>query len=55
MADDRVARLGKDEVPGPGNMCFHWLRNKTLCVLKPNHEGDHAYSEFTVTDIKKDN
>jgi hypothetical protein len=52
--DDRVARLGPDEIPGPGNMCFHWKEARTLCVLKPGHEGDHVYSLFTITDTKED-
>ena len=50
--DDRAARLGPDEVPGPGNMCFHWKEARTLCVLKPNHDGDHVYSLFTITDVE---
>jgi hypothetical protein len=52
--DDRVARLGPDEVPGPGNMCFHWKGPRELCVLKPEHEGDHVYSIFTITEETND-
>jgi len=52
--DDRVAKLGPDEVPGPGNMCFHWKAKRTLCILKPGHKGDHVYSLFTVTEHTKE-
>ena len=55
LYDDRVARLSKDELPGPFNMCWHCLEPSVLCILKPNHEGDHRYSRFTVSDIKKEN
>jgi len=46
--------IGEDEVPGPGNMCFHYLKPMHRCVLEPGHEGDHSYSEFTITDIEEE-
>lgn len=49
MADKRVVHLKSNEAPGPGNMCFHWLKPMHVCVLKPNHKGDHYHSKFTVT------
>ena len=53
--DERIARLGPDETPGPGTMCFHWKGPREVCVLKPDHEGDHAYSKFTVSDVIEEN
>ena len=47
--DDRAAVLGHDELPGPFNMCWHWKEARTLCTLKPGHDGDHVYSVFTIT------
>ena len=43
------AVLEEGEIPGPFNMCWHWLKAKHVCILIPNHTGDHAYSKFTVT------
>ena len=47
--DDRVAKLGPDEVPGPGTMCFHWKADRTVCTLKPEHDGDHMYIYINIT------
>ncbi len=47
--DKRIARLKPGEVPSPGTMCVHWKAPRVLCVLKPDHEGDHWYSEFKIT------
>ena len=48
MADNRIAKLGKDEVPGPGTMCFHYLKPMHRCVLKPGHGGGHRHAKFTI-------
>ena len=37
------------ETPGPGNMCFEYLKPMHRCTKKPGHDGDHFYSKFTVT------
>ena len=52
MTDSRIARLGKNEVPGPGNMCFHWLKSMHVCILKPGHFGGHRHAKFTLNDMK---
>ena len=44
--------LKEGEAPGPFTMCWHWLKPKVLCVLKPGHTGAHQYSKFTVTVTK---
>ena len=43
--------LKEDELPGPGTMCFHYLKPMHRCVLKPGHDGEHWHSKFTVSDI----
>ena len=51
MPEDKAV-LGPEEAPGPFNMCWHSHPSKAprvLCVLKPEHNGDHWYSEFKVT------
>ena len=55
MPEDKSV-LGPEEAPGPWNMCWHSKAPRVLCVLKPGHNGDHWYSEFTVIekfDIKE--
>ena len=52
--DDRAANLGPDELPGPANMCWHWEAPRVLCVLKLDHEGDHVYANFNVTNLPTD-
>ena len=45
----QAAHLEEGEVPGPFNMCWHWLKAMHVCTLVPNHTGNHSYSKFTVT------
>jgi len=49
----QAAHLKEGEVPGPDNMCFHWLKAMHVCTLVPDHTGDHSYSKFTVTAIEE--
>ena len=52
MGDSRIAKLGENVAPFPGNMCFHYLKPMHRCVLKPGHIGGHRHAKFTVKENK---
>ena len=37
------------ETPGPGVMCFKYLKPMHRCTKKTGHDGDCFFSKFTVT------
>jgi hypothetical protein len=49
MADDHSVCCRDFRQPGPGHMCFEYLKPMHRCTKEPGHDGDHFFSKFTVT------